>query len=514
MGMGYPQPQYAAPPKKRGWMIPVAAVLGVALMGTTVWASNSFVGGLFGGPQPESVLPSSTMVFAKLDLKPDGGQLANYAQFMDRLPDSVKDEIDPDADPAEEIVDQMIEGLGLDMSYAQDFEPWLGKRFGVAAWAAENEDAAVDDGMATVIAVAVEDEESASATLGEIEDETQEFTFDFRDDFALLAPNDAVLSELHDQIDSDGSLADEETFASDMETVGTDSIAAAWMDLGKIDQLESESPGPGYDDFGGDGFDYGDYDPSPLSPLQSIGDVTGRIALGVKIESEYAELRGDLFDVSVEGTALSDYATAEPGIDVLGDLPDDTVMAVGGSGLDAMVQQVYEESPDDFADFGDAMAEVGAPLPDGLTDVLGSETAFAITDFQGSFDDFFSGYGPGGSVSFQYRGVGADLGTLQEIVDQMFAGGYGSPPGVAEEGGSVVVSSGATGTGKLGDDSVYQQTMQGMEEASFGFYLDLRPFMEQAGEHGPEQWGSFGGSMSFGEESTSVLARWAPDGGD
>src|SRR5690606_6215215 len=100
-GPGFPppgQPVYGGPggppPRKKPvWMIPLSIVLAVALVGGGVWASVALVNNLFGGPQPESVLPGSSLAFAKVDLKPSGGQWASYAQFYERLPDTVKDDL-------------------------------------------------------------------------------------------------------------------------------------------------------------------------------------------------------------------------------------------------------------------------------------------------------------------------------------------------------------------------------------------------------------------------------------
>lgn len=52
-GPGGPPPR-----KKPVWLIPLSIVLAVALIGGGVWASVALVNNLFGGAQPESVLPA------------------------------------------------------------------------------------------------------------------------------------------------------------------------------------------------------------------------------------------------------------------------------------------------------------------------------------------------------------------------------------------------------------------------------------------------------------------------
>ncbi|WP_161627254.1 DUF3352 domain-containing protein [Nocardiopsis gilva] len=492
MGMGAPQPpQYAEPRKNRIWMVPVAAGLGVVLLASTVWAANTVIGGWFGGPQPETVMPSSSVVFAKLDLKPSGGQLANYAQFVDKLPDEVKDELDPESDPARDLVESEFEYL----DYDKDVEPWLGKRFGYAMWETDASAAQVsDDGMAMAFAVAVTDEDAARTALQKVQDET-DLSFDFRDDFAILAPTQATLSDLDSKVAASGTLDGQENFASDMESVGGDTLATAWMDLGEISRIEAGSGSGGLGSSS-----------NPFEDLTGGEDVEGRLALSLKVESEYAEVRGDVFDVK-SGDALDDYKAPEPGLEAMSSLPNNTAMAVGGSGLDSMAEQVWEENADEFGDFEDALDTEGVSLPEGFTQLLGSKTALGITDVQGSFDEVFEN-----DFSFQFRATGADSDLLKSMVEDMSAGSYGSTPGVDTDGDAVVVSSGATGTGKLGEDTYFQRVMEGTEDSHLGVYMNLRELSPGDEIANPEQWGAMGGAMNFDGSNGSVVARWAPSG--
>ncbi|MBX9387029.1 DUF3352 domain-containing protein [Streptomonospora nanhaiensis] len=505
-GPGYaPAP---GPPRRAGrvWLVPVAAGLGVVLMATTVWAANTVVRDAFVGPDPATVLPGSAMVFAELNLQPNGGQLADYARFAQRLPDTVRDEIDPEADPAQEVVDGMIESLGVDMTYEADFEPWLGRRFGVALWRPANENAAVDGtGPAVAIALACEDAAAAEAALTELASQT-ELHYEVRDDFALLTPTPETLADLDHQVDTSGTLADNTTYTGDMDAIGGDPVASAWTDLGALATAMAEtesSPYGGYDEFG--------YPEEPAVPLDAYENVSGRMAMGVTIRSGYVELRGDAFEVSADGISMADYDIPDPGLDHMGNLPDDTVFAMGGTGLDSLVAQGYEDAPDDFAEFESAMSDLGLTMPEGMTSLLGTRTALGFTDLGGSVDDFFGG--TSSAPSFQYRAEGADSAALEEAVTQLWSGSYDAPPGVNDDGSAVVVTSGSTGTGRLGEDPLYQQAMEGTEDAHMGVYVDLEPLMAEAGEHAPEQWGVLGGSVGFTQESMSMRARWAPNGG-
>ncbi|WP_141924319.1 DUF3352 domain-containing protein [Haloactinospora alba] len=512
-GAPYPQqPPQGKPRKKRIWMIPVAAGVGVALMATTVWASSSVFSDLFGGPQPESALPSSSIAFTKLDLKPSGNQLADYASFVEKLPKELRDEIDPEADPAKEIIEDEYDYL----DYEEDVEPWLGQRFGMSVWEPDNDSADQGEGFATVVAIAIEDQDAAEEALSEVKDNEDDVYYDVREDFALLAPNEATFSDLDDQVESDGTLEENSAFSEDMGNVGDNSVAAAWADLEGISGLMEDSGGSmdysdeyGYDDDYGSGYEE---DPLP-DPTESLDELKGRMAVGVTINSDSLELRGDVTNLSVNGSSPSDYPTPEPGLDSLGKLPDDTVLAVGGNGLDEFAKKAWEENSDSIDDV-DAIErgfdeEFGEPLPDAFSSILGSKTALGFTDLGGAL----TGPGSGGMPSFQLRAVGADSDLLEKVVEVMEEDSYGSAPGVNEDGDAVVVSSGTTSSGKLADDPLYERAMGGMDDAGIGAYMDLEQPMKEAGESSPEEFGALGAGVGYDEDKVSLTMRWAPNGG-
>lgn len=63
----------------------VAIVVGTATVGGG-WLAFSRLNG--GGPQPESVLPSDTVAFAKFDLNPSAGQKVAAVRFALRFPEA------------------------------------------------------------------------------------------------------------------------------------------------------------------------------------------------------------------------------------------------------------------------------------------------------------------------------------------------------------------------------------------------------------------------------------------
>ncbi|WP_316042224.1 hypothetical protein [Nocardiopsis sp. CNR-923] len=91
----------------------------------------------------------------------------------------------------------------------------------------------------------------------------------------------------------------------------------------------------------------------------------------------------------------------------------------------------------------------GLPLPDSLSGLLGTSTALGITSIDP--DNFFAPSYRGSvaeEVAFQYRAVGGDEQALSDLMAGTFEGTYSPPPNVGSEGDAVVVSQGASDTGR------------------------------------------------------------------
>ncbi|HSE08006.1 MAG TPA: DUF3352 domain-containing protein [Nocardioidaceae bacterium] len=122
-------------------------------------AVSSFLSG--GGTQPEDVLPSTAIGFAKLDLNPPAGQKLNALRLMRKFPD-IKDEGD---DLKATIVESLLDDADLDLKYEADIEPWLGDRAGIAVVPSDS----YDEGVATLIALEFTDEAAMVAALEKAE---------------------------------------------------------------------------------------------------------------------------------------------------------------------------------------------------------------------------------------------------------------------------------------------------------------------------------------------------------
>ncbi|GAA3741709.1 hypothetical protein GCM10022402_21860 [Salinactinospora qingdaonensis] len=483
------------------WLIPIAVVLSLAMMTTVVWASDSVVENIFGGPQPESVLPASSMAFAKADFKPTGAQLAAYGQFYSKLPDSVVEETGPqDQSFAEPLVTEMMPGV----DFATEVEPWLGRRFGVSLWPTDAPEAMLssNEGVSMAAAVAVTDEAQARESLTEIQRDS-DFAFEVRDGFALLSGNEAALDDLVAQVRNHGTLDSNPDYLSDMDTTGDDNIASAWMDMNRWYEWISVSTS-------------GEV---PEELMAGMPEFTGRLVLALRIEADYMQLRGDLLDFTFDGEPYEQLQSDQAGISALEELPANTVLGFGGGGLDQMARQAWQanretlESLEGFAQFEEGLGALGISLPGDFTGLLGTRTALGFTELSAGSDGWDT-YGSMSQDLFHYRAVGADQQMISELVNAIASGNYSEPPTVTGDGDAVLVYNESPGTGTLGEDAHFQTTMVGLEQANLGYYMKVAPFAEQSGMADADQWGAIGGAVDYNTDSdVSINLRWAPSGG-
>ncbi|MEV2276413.1 hypothetical protein AB0I72_12560 [Nocardiopsis sp. NPDC049922] len=490
---GGPYPGGPVPPsggRRNRWLIPSAVGVAVVVMASTVWATVALVD--FGGPKPESVLPASAAAFAKLDLSIDGAQAIELLQFVERLPDEVTEEMgEPDGDMTETFAEGFTEVFPD--ARQSEVEEWIGQGVGAAVWPTDS--SSVDGDMAGAVALAVTDERLAEETFADIEGD--DLAYEVVDGFVVFSDSDAMLDDLQDQMEEFGPLERDDVFSSDMADLPSGSLAAMWADGAALMELE---------EFASD--EYG---------LVEAQRISGRMTASVRVDGDYLEARMDAFDFEMSESDLSWLAEA-PGasVEAMGTLPENTVIAVGASGLGDALTQAWENdqlpmSRGERTEIEREFNSFGVPLPGSLSGLLGTSTAFGITSIDP--ESFFgSSYGGGEEVSFQYRAVGGDEQALSALMEGTFEGTYSTPPNVSGEGDAVVVSQGTSDTGRLADDPVFQQTMQDMDDAVIAGFFDLRQVLPEEDVADPDQWGAVGFGMSVTDEGRrgSVELRWSP----
>jgi hypothetical protein len=428
----------AGAPRSRRRLVIAAAVVGALALGGGGYAVASYLSG--GGTQPEDVLPADTLGFVKIDLDPAAGQKVALASLLEKFPDV---SLEGDDDIRGLLLEPLLELTGDDVDYAADVRPWLGDRLAVGAVPAEDTEA----GVAPVVVLAVTDEAEMTDTLTRVQEGT-EIGFAVREDYVLITDSqeraDAVAA-------AEETLADDADFAGDLEALDGDQVAVAWGDLTAAqDVLAAQAAAAG----------------ASVTELEAL---SGRVILGVHAEEDALEMVGLDFSVSDARGARGEPTR------LIQDLPDDTAVALSGSGFgDGAVEAwgALEESGA-LAQAGVPIDELGLDLPEDLRAILGTDLVVA------AFGDLDS------------PAFGARVRTGQPEVAERFFGGLLSSPELgipavfvpADDGyvlaGDEATADALTADGGLGETEAFQAAVADPDAATAIGFLDLGAVIEQ-----------------------------------
>lgn len=221
-----------APTKRsrRGLKIALGAgaVVILAAGGAGAYAWQQLSGG---GTQPQDVLPASVSAFVRLDADPSASQKIALLRLVQRFPD-IADDIgvtSADDDIKRLLLEEAVPNCGLD--YDEDLEPWLGDRIGFA----------VGPDATPLIAVQVTDEDAARTTLPALAEclDLPDPGIVFSEGYAVLSADEKSAKAAVDEA-ADKPLADSTAFQKDMDELGDQGIASAWVD---VPALSADIPG-------------------------------------------------------------------------------------------------------------------------------------------------------------------------------------------------------------------------------------------------------------------------------
>ncbi|KRE39110.1 hypothetical protein ASG73_01795 [Janibacter sp. Soil728] len=326
-------------------------MLSLGLLGGGAVFAYSKING--GGPQPEAALPGNSIAFAKVDLDPSADQKLDAFRFIRKFP-GAKDSmsgIDENGDLRKEIFEALQDDGELEgVDYAQDVEPWLGQRIGMAVVPSAD---GGEPGM--VMALASTDEEAAKQGLSKMTGDGGYCSV--QPDFAICGDEQSVVDKAVNDTKS-GSLQDNANFANDMSDLGEDGIASAWLD----------------------GTQVGAFDSMLGKSMTSNAPAQGRYAMALRFDGPTLELAG-VANALPQGGVPGGDGTA------IGDLPGDTLAAFSISGLDESLRKAWPDIDktardalgDDWQSGLDSFtSETGLSVPDDVAKAVGSETTLAL----------------------------------------------------------------------------------------------------------------------------------------
>jgi hypothetical protein len=471
-----PQPTSSGKGRTIALVSGILAIVGLGAGGAWAWQQ---VGG--GGAQPESVLPSTTIAFAKVDLDPAGGQKLDAIRFARKFP-KAKDQVREDSDLREVIIKALQKDRALQgVDYVKDVQPWLGKRLGFGLVPGED----ADSKPVPVVALAVTDKDAARTSLPKLA-KSLDGECQVLDDYALCTEQGngqlaAVVSAAQKS-----PLSDNTTFTKDIGDLGEDGIAAAWFDADKLSKS------------------MGGLATSGLMALPTKANAAGHGAYALRFDGPNLELAGRVNGLSTE---IAPGSTGSTGLTAL---PKDTLAAVGVANAGEQLRTAWpgiENSLKSLAgeqQFADGLAqaqdELGLTLPDDLFKALGTQLTLA-----------FGGMGEGHGDPQVAIVTDGDRAVLQKLADFGGEQTTGAPLTLEQAGNRSVLalSDGyadtiATGSG-LADSDTFKAALPDAAKAKFAAYADIaRLVAEFKDEASPEQTEDLAPLAAFGVTATGT----------
>ena len=461
-------------PGTRGGRGRTVALVGGILAIVAVGAGGAFAFSQLsgGGAQPESVFPSTTLAFAKVDLDPSAGQKVDAIRFLRKFPDA-RDKVKEDSDLRKVVFDAIKEDGGLDgVDYAKDVEPWLGERAAIGAVAGRSGEEPVP-----VVALAVKDKGAAEKSLPKVAAAMDDGECKVVEEFAVCTEKDQ-LSGVVSAVDK-ATLADSANFKTDMGDLGESGIVTAWMDTAKLAESVKDLTPSGMSIFGATG---------------KGAEQAGRVAMALRFDGPHLELAGHVNDAK---TAFVGSAKAGS----IAKLPKGTLAAVtvanAGEQLKSSWPQVESSLKEaigaqEFADgVAQVEAELGISVPDDVVKALGSQLSIA-----------FGGLGEDRSELKIGLVTDGDKDVLAKLTDAAGQGmGAGQLSLKSADGANVVSLSDTwadelTGDHGLGSTQGFKDAVKDADKARFAGYVDIAGLVDAFSDELPQDAATNLGGLS------------------
>jgi hypothetical protein len=399
-----------------------ALVAGGAVVAGGAWAATSFFAT---GAQPAEALPDSTIAYLSVDLDPSGGQKIEAIKTLRKFP-AFTDQInlDTDDDLRERLFEEITKSGGCEgLDYADDVAPWLGSRAAIAAVdLGEDQPAPVgviqvsdagkaDDGMANLV-------ETCGGSGDGMESSTSAGGWVVEGDWLVIAESDDIAQKVVDAADGSTLSADAD-FGRWTGEAGDDGFMSMYVakEAAKyLGELASAAPlgipgsalGGGTDPFSG-AFDedclneattseeldacFSDMESPSSDPTTGSEEVSPEVQQMINdFDGAAATVRFNDGSVEVEyamsnyQNELSKFLSSEEGVDMVSDLPEDTVAAFGfslGEGwAQGMLDYVKTLAPDEASSIDDQLAqfesETGLSFPEDVETLLGEGVTISV----------------------------------------------------------------------------------------------------------------------------------------
>lgn len=420
---------------------------------------------------PEEAVPSSALIFAKVDLDPSADQKVAFLRLKEKFPD-----LDTEEGKEVSLQETVADAFFDELDYATEVEPWIGDRFAVSAL--PNPNAEEYESTVHMVAVySVKDAGAAEKAAAKISEPSA--VYDGK--YLVVSDTEESLAAWKKDIEQ-GSLADSKEYRDDMSHLDGNLIASVWVDVERSNALAEEVNSATGLVQGG------------LLQEATKGSLVGGIHLEKNaVQAQFVALEAGIKDeIDLSNGNVSDVAN----------LPGDAIVAVAVANLDKTLASLWTEYRDEIDEYTlQELNSLGLSLPEDFKRIVGTQTAVGVSGLDMTT----------GEPRIMARLKGADetlWNTLrQDMVtdpDTML---------INKDGDTVLLTTPETGSGKLGDNPNFKNAVPNYDKALFVAFADIDGIMEQMGDVDEESYGYVGAAASYNEkkDTADVTIRWVFD---
>jgi hypothetical protein len=351
-----------APTGRRRGRALVAGIAAVAVLVTAggAYAAWSRLNG--NGPQPAEVLPAGTVAFAEVDLDPSAGQKLALLNLLHKFPDS-SGLRSSDKDFGDWLVRRLSEAgsSGDAIDFGKDVEPWLGKRFAVAAVPAPKGAGTGGSGVDAVLVVQETDQKAAAAAMDKLRAHGSEHLgYAFASGYLVVTPDSDKGAARVVADAQQAPLSADSRFTSDVDSLGSDQVVTAWVDAAKAGALIKDS--------------LGSVAGADTSQLDALLGATwkGRWVLGIHAADQSIEMRMRTYGAGSSASPAAPVKLAHVSPDAF------AVLAVSGYGRAVSEQWKQLSSAPGYSQLADQAAQLGLTLPADLVALVGDQLTVSV----------------------------------------------------------------------------------------------------------------------------------------
>lgn len=337
-----------APKTRRTGLIVAGIAVPVVLIAGGAYAYQQLNGG---GTQPDQVLPSSVVAYARLDADPSAAQKIKLVKLIKKSPE-LASELGITNDQ-QDLRRNVVQGILSDcdtVDYDKDIKPWIGERLGIGV--------TDPDGETGILAIQVTDEKTARKGLG-----LAAGCLGMSDPGIAFSKGYALVAKTQKDVDAavkDAAtkpLSSDPTFMEDMQSLGDKGIASVWVRIDTIAQAYADKIG----------------DPATQKSLEDQRSA----AVTLRAGNDNVELTG----IGHKNSDLGKVKTVN-----LGALPNSSVFAASASGGGNQVDDLWKSFIEGFSggEVDSTVAaiqkETGFVLPGDLKKLLGDNITLVVGD--------------------------------------------------------------------------------------------------------------------------------------